>query len=153
MANVSEMYTTGSKQKKGKTIDGTSTGKMAMAEKKRKEEDQNEESETPLISRDPEFLAIIRGCSSELDDIKEKRTELTAEKNLIYARFDIYGLNRKGVDAARSYVEMSEEQKTNFDLTVLVVREALGEPIKAQEDLFEAAARREIAASQERDKH
>lgn len=136
----------------GKTIDGTPQGEMAQADQER-EAAGGQQEETPILSDNNELMEAIRQGDLDLDAIGVKREALTAEKKLIYARFDIYGLNKKGYDDARAQVKMSEEDFTNYDLSVLMTRKALGKPIKAQDDLFEAAARRQIAEHQGKSKH
>lgn len=148
--NVAKLNTEGSDPVSGKAIDGTTSGPMAQADAKRKAEENPEE--TPLINpSDAEFMEKLRKASDELDDIAAQRSELNANSQAVFARFDRDGLNRHAIRAARAYMKLDPEKRENYDLSYQVMRKALGAPI--QDDLFEAYARKQVTSHQASKKH
>lgn len=148
--NVTELNTEGSDPVSGKAIDGTPSGALAQAEAKRKAEENPDE--TPLINpSDAEFMEKLRQASDELDDIAARRSELNANSQAVFARFDRDGLNRHAIRAARAYMKLDPEKRENYDLSYQVMRKALGAPV--QDDLFEAYARKQVTSHQASKKH
>lgn len=149
-SNVTELNTEGSEAKAGVAIDGTPNGDIAKAHAEMDNEGKSEE--TPLINpSDAEFMEKLRKASDELDDIAARRSELNANSQAVFARFDRDGLNRHAIRAARAYMKLDPEKRENYDLSYQVMRKALGAPV--QDDLFEAYARKQVTSHQASKKH
>ena len=129
-------------------IDGTPDGAIAKdnAEAEGKTPDEQLES-----MYDPKFIELIADSEKKLQDIDDKRAELNATKAEVMAKLVAKGMNKDGVKAAMKYYRTAEEKRENFDLSYALTRKALGVPM--QDDLFNAAALRQVEAHQKDKQH
>lgn len=78
----------------------------------------------------------IRADMDELNELDKKSKEINDQKQAIRSRLEAKGLIKKGQAAARTYFNLSPEDKKAFDNTYIMVRDAMGCGIKgAQLDL------------------
>ena len=76
----------------------------------------------------------IESAGSNIDTWVLKRKEINDQIAAERAGLQAEGLNPKAFDAARAYMEMSPEQRENYDFSYAISRQVLGEPI--QLDMF-----------------
>lgn len=95
------------------------------------------------------FTKIDDGFLQRLRDVKERVASKVAERKSLnddiaseMASLQSDGLNPKAFKAACAYLDMSPEQRENYDLSYAVSRRALGEPL--QDDLFVATAKQNL---------
>lgn len=96
-------------------------------------------------------LELIRRTNEELDRIADEREELNHAKGEAIARLKNKGIPVDAFTAARKYIRTKEEKRAGWDLAYQFCRKALGEPL--QDDLFEAAARRQVENHQADKQH
>jgi hypothetical protein len=100
-----------------------------------------------LAQPDEKFLSRIKSAVDDLEEIDEKRTELTASKTAIFAQLAAdYAVNKDAMRAAMRYVKLKDDAKQNYDLTYQVCRRALGSPV--QMDLFDQQLERAVKIDQ-----
>lgn len=95
---------------------------------------------------DQTFLNRLADARARLNQLSLDSKKINDERSSIYSGMQSDGLNANAVKMAIRYVDMTDEQKTNFDLSYAVARRAFGEPL--QDDLFVAAANAQLKASQ-----
>ena len=134
-------------------IDGTSGGAIAKgnAEAEAKAKGENQSPDVQESMYDPKIIQLIADSEKQLQDIDDKRAELNATKAEVVAKLVAKGLNKDGVKAAIKYYRTAEEKRENFDLSYAVTRKALGVPM--QDDLFNAAAMKQVENHQKSKQH
>lgn len=99
-----------------------------------------------LSEMSPKLIKDIQQAASTLEQIGERRSALNAESKQVYANLSAeYGANALAIRNALAYLKLPEDKRDNYDLTYRAARHAMGAPI--QDDLFEAALRRDIERS------
>lgn len=79
---------------------------------------------------------VLRSFYKKLEDVLLERDHLTARKKSAFTTLESkYGLNPHALEAARRYSLMTDEQRTNWDLSFYLARKARDCPV--QGDLFE----------------
>jgi len=128
-------------------IDGTSAGELAQGMQ------GNQETEQP--ENDGIWDASTENLLTEyfdfLDEISNKREELNASKAAKTAKLKDLGFNITAVLAAYRYARLDDDKRENFDLSLLYARKVSGHPL--QDDLFMAAAQKQVEVHQESKKH
>lgn len=82
------------------------------------------------------FYDEVREALEELNELDKKSKEINDQKAAIRSRLESKGLIKKGVAAARSFFNLSPEDRKAFDQTYILVRDAGGMAVKgAQLDL------------------
>jgi hypothetical protein len=100
-----------------------------------------------LKNPDEGFLDKIREAVRQVEDIDEKRIELTASKTAIFAQLNAdFAVNKDALRSAMRYVKLKDEAKVNYDLSYEVGRRALGDPV--QFDLFDQQLERAVKEDQ-----
>jgi len=138
----------GQPAEKTESIDGTSGGAIAQGNAEAEGTDVTEVQESMY---DPKFIELIAASEKKLAGIDEKRAELNASKAEVMAKLVAKGMNKDGVKAAIKYYRTEEKDRENYDLSYAVTRKALGVPI--QDDLFNAAALKQVDAHQKDKQH
>lgn len=105
-------------------------------------DDQKNVDKLSEVQFNNDFLQKLVDARNKLDDIASHRSSLNAASTAIFASLDVYGLNREALRSAIRYTKMDEEGRENYDLSYLISRKALGQPVQA--DLFEEKAKAEV---------
>lgn len=100
---------------------------------------------------DQDTLELIRKTNDELDRINDEREELNHAKGEAITKLKNKGIPIDAFKAARKYCKTEEEKRAGWDLAYQFCRKALGQPM--QDDLFEAAARRQVEDHQAGKQH
>ena len=101
-----------------------------MAPRKQKTASSPSTGVLPPIVISEKLRASIKTAFTELAAIAGEHEVATAEKRAIYERLSALGLNRDGFKSVLKYMSMNEAQRQNYDATMEVAREVLGEPMQ-----------------------
>ena len=71
---------------------------------------------------------------SAIDTCKGQRKSVNTEIEALVAELETHGINRHALKFVMFYIGLDEKQRANFDDTMVIVREAMGQPM--QGDLF-----------------
>lgn len=76
-----------------------------------------------------------RQAVEELTDLANQSSLINTKKEEVRARMETKGINRHALSAAVKVSKMDEEKLDGYDLSMIILRRAIGNPI--QNDLFD----------------
>ena len=77
-------------------------------------------------------------AAADVNAAKDERQEINADIKAIRENLHAKGIKKEAFDMAMRYMGWDADRREGFDLAYDIVREALGMPVKAQGDLFDA---------------
>lgn len=85
--------------------------------------------------QDRKVLEAIETASSELDELDKQASQINASRKEIRERLEAMGVNRYAFAYARQVIGMKESKREGMDLSYILCRKALNDPI--QQDWIE----------------
>lgn len=93
------------------------------------------------------LIEKIANAIANVKSLKNDRADVNAEIQAVRENMNALGIPKKAFDMAMKYMDMDPEDRESFDIAYALVRKAGGLPM--QDDLFEAAERRQAAADEQ----
>lgn len=85
---------------------------------------------------DKKMKQTVMDAYEEINQLKAKRAEINDSISSVLSRLEGHNFNRKAVKAAFTFLDMDDDKRTNWDTTMVFIRNAGGQPL--QGTLFDA---------------
>lgn len=85
---------------------------------------------------DAQEKRYVMDCYKRMNDLKAERTSINEQMGAVMAEMEAKGYNKKAIKAGFGFLDMDDDKRTNFDNTMIMIRQAGGQPLQA--DLFGA---------------